>query len=163
MDQNSWIIDWVCVYCQPLLHLQFSNLSKHSVGCRHVTRLGSCCLLVPTLCVASELKSRVHVSVGVQEFMNTYANFLLNMKDMDRRLGTIVARGFDDCTTLESAFKVGHRLMFVLLPPPTLHSPPITSRSLAGDRTRGCLNILFPFPFMSDVELIFPIVSLPES
>ncbi|PVD38438.1 hypothetical protein C0Q70_01053 [Pomacea canaliculata] len=56
--------------------------------------------------IFSRFDKFTHLVETVVEFMDTYANFLLNMKDMDRRLGTIVARGFDDCTTLEAAFKI---------------------------------------------------------
>ena len=35
-----------------------------------------------------------------------YQNFLDKIGDIDRRMATIVCQGFDDCSGLESTFKV---------------------------------------------------------
>ena len=41
-----------------------------------------------------------------QEFPNDYDNFKRSIADLDRRLASIVCQGFDDCSGLESIFKL---------------------------------------------------------
>ncbi|KAK6170907.1 hypothetical protein SNE40_019193 [Patella caerulea] len=40
------------------------------------------------------------------EFLDDYQNFLEKIGDIDRRLATIICQGFDDCSGLESIFKL---------------------------------------------------------
>nr|KAG5690881.1 hypothetical protein BaRGS_028913 [Batillaria attramentaria] len=40
------------------------------------------------------------------EFMKVYQNFLDKIGDIDRRMATIICQGFDDCSGLESTFKL---------------------------------------------------------
>lgn len=42
----------------------------------------------------------------MQTFMKHYEEFEEQLKDMDRRMATIICNGFDDCNSLESQFKV---------------------------------------------------------
>ena len=42
----------------------------------------------------------------LQRFINQYKGFKGAVEDFDRRLATIICQGFDDCSGLESAFKV---------------------------------------------------------
>lgn len=46
-----------------------------------------------------------------QEFAEDYDNFEKQVFDLDRRLGSILCQGFDDCAGLESVFKVRHSLI----------------------------------------------------
>ena len=41
-----------------------------------------------------------------QSFINHYKEFKEAVADFDRRMATIICQGFDDCSGLESAFKV---------------------------------------------------------
>jgi hypothetical protein len=42
----------------------------------------------------------------LQEFPRLVEDFQRILFDIDRRMAAIILRGFDDCTTLESVFKV---------------------------------------------------------
>ena len=41
-----------------------------------------------------------------QEFLDDYNVFEKQVYDLDRRLGSLLCQGFDDCSGLESIFKV---------------------------------------------------------
>ncbi|KAJ8318719.1 LOW QUALITY PROTEIN: hypothetical protein KUTeg_003810 [Tegillarca granosa] len=43
---------------------------------------------------------------GSSEFLDDYKNFLDKISDFDRRLATIICQAFDDCSGLESTFKL---------------------------------------------------------
>lgn len=45
-------------------------------------------------------------SINFQEFLNDYNNFTIKIGDFDRRLATIICQAFDDCSGVESLFKV---------------------------------------------------------
>ncbi len=41
-----------------------------------------------------------------QAFVEDYVEFKLKIADLDRRLASIICQAFDDCSGVESAFKV---------------------------------------------------------
>lgn len=41
-----------------------------------------------------------------KEFLEDYDQFTDQIHDLDKRLGSILCQGFDDCSGLESAFRV---------------------------------------------------------
>ncbi|XP_078510049.1 dynein axonemal heavy chain 17 isoform X2 [Lissotriton helveticus] len=45
---------------------------------------------------------------GQQNFYQDYQVFQTKVEDLDRRLGTIISQGFDDCSSIESAVKLLH-------------------------------------------------------
>ena len=51
--------------------------------------------------------------IFLQEFTNDYENFVQRISDLDRRLATIICQGFEDCSGMESVFKVAPSLFFV--------------------------------------------------
>ena len=42
----------------------------------------------------------------MQEFIEIYKKFFTKLEDIDRNMATILCQAFDDCSGLESMFKV---------------------------------------------------------
>jgi len=51
-------------------------------------------------------KSYDALDLNEQEFMNDYEQFQDRIADLDRRLSAVICQGFEDCSGLESAFRV---------------------------------------------------------
>lgn len=51
-------------------------------------------------------KSYDALDLNDDEFMNDYEKFESSIADLDRRLAAIICQGFEDCSGLESAFRV---------------------------------------------------------
>ena len=50
-----------------------------------------------------------------ESFVQDYALFMEKVEDMDRKLAAIFCHAFDDCYNLDSVYKVGFVLKFILV------------------------------------------------
>jgi len=55
-------------------------------------------------------KSYDALELDEKEFLSDYEVFTSHIEDFDKRLASIICQGFEDCSELESAFRVGNFL-----------------------------------------------------
>lgn len=83
--------------------------SKPLIFCESVTRILrvlNCLLVYLKLLQVFGEKSYDALDLDEKEFIEDYEQFTDHIHDLDKRLASIICQGYDDCSGLESAFRV---------------------------------------------------------